>query len=225
MIEIKNLQKIYRVGEIELEVIKNLNLKIDRGEFISIVGASGSGKSTILNLIGCLDKPNRGEIKIDNIDVIKLSKQEEVEFRAKNIGFIFQDFNLISAYNVFENIEFPLSIILNESDTKSRVEKLLKEIDMESQIDKFPEQLSGGQKQRVAIARALITNPKIVLADEPTANLDSQSAKKVINLMKKMQKEFNTTFIFSTHDRKIVDVAERIITLEDGNIIDDKVQK
>jgi putative ABC transport system ATP-binding protein len=225
MIKLDNISKTYFSGEVTSEVIKGLDLQIDKAEFISIVGPSGSGKSTILNMIGLLDYPTNGNIYFEDQVVSNLSKKEATDFRAHNIGFIFQDFNLISAYSVYENIEFPLSVIHDQKgdDVKNRIEKVLREIDMLDHAHKLPEQLSGGQKQRVAVARALVTNPKLVLADEPTANLDSTSAKKVIDLMKKMQEEFHTTFIFSTHDTKIVDNAKRIVTLQDGKIVEDRL--
>ncbi|PJB52251.1 MAG: peptide ABC transporter ATP-binding protein, partial [Bdellovibrio sp. CG_4_9_14_3_um_filter_39_7] len=201
--------------------IKELDLNVDQGEFMAIVGPSGSGKSTLLNLIGCLDRPDQGQILIDGTDVTKLTNKESSRFRAEHLGFIFQDFNLIESFTVFENIEFPLSTILKQKNTRAKVESILDAIGMSEQIDKYPDQLSGGQKQRVAVARALVVEPQIILADEPTANLDSLSAQKVLELMKMMQKKFKTTFIFSTHDEKIMRVAERIVTLQDGAIVKD----
>jgi len=224
MISNTNVSKVYKMGEIDLTVIKNLNLDIDYGEFIAIVGPSGSGKSTVLNLLGCLDKPTEGKILIDETDVTKLSRTELANFRGKNIGFIFQSFNLIPVLSVYENIEYPLIMIQNleQDERHKRIMKLLEDVDMLDQKDKFPDQLSGGQRQRVAIARALITNPKIVFADEPTANLDTKTSNQIITLMRNIQKEFNTTFIFATHDEKIVTAVDRIITLVDGQITDDK---
>ncbi len=223
MITISKLVKTYHEGEVLTPVIKDLNLKIDDGEFIAIVGPSGSGKSTLLNMIGCLDHPDSGSIDINGKEVSRLDSKKASLFRAEHLGFIFQDFNLIESFSVYENVEFPLSVILGMKDTREKVEKVLGAIGMLDQIDKYPDQLSGGQKQRVAVARALVVQPSIILADEPTANLDSQSAKKVIDLMKQMQKEFNTTFVFSTHDTKIMHEAKRIVTLEDGKIIQDEV--
>lgn len=222
MIRINKLVKHYQEGEVITPVIEGLNLSIAEGEFVAIVGPSGSGKSTLLNLIGCLDKPDEGTITIDGIAVSDLKTRDALDFRAAHLGFIFQDFNLIESFTVFENVEFPLSVILKQSDTRKRVEEILEAIGMSDHIDKYPDQLSGGQKQRVAVARALVVNPRIILADEPTANLDSVSAKKVIDLMKQMQERFNTTFIFSTHDTKITEEAKRIVTLQDGRIIDDR---
>jgi len=223
MIEAKNLKKIYKVGELDLTVINDLSISINEGEFISFVGPSGSGKSTVLNMLGCLDTPTSGNITINNQSITNLNKTQLAYFRGEHIGFIFQSFNLIPVLTVYENIEYPLIMIQNlaENERKIRVEKLLNEVGMFEQKDKTPDKISGGQMQRVAIARALVTNPKIVFADEPTANLDSKTAHMIIDLMKKIQKEHNTTFIFATHDEKIVENVDRLITLVDGNIIED----
>jgi putative ABC transport system ATP-binding protein len=221
MIELKSVYKSYISGEIETKVIKGLDLTINQGEFVAIVGPSGSGKSTILNMLGCLDTPTSGDIFVGGEDIAKMDDKALADFRAKNLGFIFQDFNLIPVFSVRENIEFLLDVVKHSNDS---IEDLLKDIGMLDQIDKFPDQLSGGQKQRVAVARALVGSPKIVLADEPTANLDSESSRKVIEIMKKMQKEFNTTFIFSTHDTRLTDEVDRIVRLEDGVIVEDSKQ-
>jgi len=224
MIVAKNLKKVYKSGELDLEVIKDFSLQIDKGEFISLVGPSGSGKSTVLNMLGCLDTPTLGSLDIEGNQITDMNKASLADFRGKNIGFIFQSFNLIPVLSVYENIEYPLIMIQNlpQEERKKRVLSLLEEVGMSDQKDKFPEQISGGQKQRVAIARALVTNPKIVFADEPTANLDSVTANKIIDLMKKIQKEHNTTFVFATHDEKIVSKVNRLITLVDGHIMSDK---
>jgi len=224
MIEVKNLKKIYKTGELDLEVIKDFSINIDNGEFISLIGPSGSGKSTVLNMLGCLDTPTSGSLYINGEDITKLNKTQLANFRGEHIGFIFQSFNLIPVLSVYENIEYPLIMIQNlkQEEREKRVLHLLKEVGMLDQKDKFPEQISGGQKQRVAIARALVTNPTIVFADEPTANLDSVTANAVIDLMQKIQKEHNTTFIFATHDEKIVSKVNRLITLVDGNITEDR---
>jgi putative ABC transport system ATP-binding protein len=173
-----------------------------------------------LNLIGCLDKPTDGKLMVAATDVLHLDRKQSASFRGSNIGFIFQDFNLIPVLTVYENIEYPLLMVqdMPAAERKQRVNALLKAVDMTDQKDKFPDQISGGQKQRVAIARALVTNPKLVLADEPTANLDHKTAYMVIELMRKMRDEFGTTFIFSTHDQKIVGEAEIIFTIEDGEL-------
>jgi putative ABC transport system ATP-binding protein len=224
MVEAKNLQKVYRVGELDHEVIKDLSLSIDKGEFISLVGPSGSGKSTLLNMLGCLDSPTKGEIYIDGTLVTGLSRSKMADFRGSNIGFIFQSFNLIPVLSVYENVEYPLIMIqnLSESQRQERVLSLLQAVGMEEHKDKTPDKISGGQMQRVAIARALVTNPKIVFADEPTANLDTKTAHKIIELMKKIQKDFQTTFVFATHDEKIVSNVDRLVTLVDGVIVSDQ---
>ena len=224
MIKAKNLKKIYKTGELELEAIKNFSIEIQKGEFVALIGPSGSGKSTILNMLGCLDTPTSGTLIINDKEVATLNKTQLANFRGKYIGFIFQSFNLISVLSVYENIEYPLIMIQNlpQNERKERILKLLEEVGMLDQKDKFPEQISGGQKQRVAIARALVTNPAIVFADEPTANLDSVTANAVIELMQKIQKEHNTTFVFATHDEKIVSKVDRIISIIDGNIIEDR---
>ncbi|MBN2965074.1 ABC transporter ATP-binding protein [Sulfurospirillum sp. T05] len=228
MVEAKNLQKVYKVGELEQEVIKDFSLCIGQGEFISLVGPSGSGKSTVLNMLGCLDTPTKGKISIGDTEVTGLSRSKRADFRGANIGFIFQSFNLIPVLSVYENVEYPLIMILNlpQEERKERVMKLLRAVGMEEHKDKTPDKISGGQMQRVAIARALVTNPKIVFADEPTANLDTKTAHKIIELMKAIQKEFRTTFVFATHDEKIVSNVDRIITLVDGLIVsDERIEK
>lgn len=224
MVKASHLKKVYRAGEIDLEVIKDFSLEINEGEFVSLVGPSGSGKSTVLNMLGCLDTPTSGEIIIDGVSTKEMSRTQRANFRGENIGFIFQSFNLIPVLSVYENIEYPLIMIqnLSEAERKSRVLKLLEEVGMLEQKDKTPDKISGGQMQRVAIARALVTNPKIVFADEPTANLDSKTAYMIIELMKKIQKEHQTTFIFATHDEKIVANVDRLITIVDGEIVEEK---
>ncbi len=224
MIKNEHVTKVYKMGEVDLKVIKDLNLSIEYGEFIAIVGPSGSGKSTVLNLLGCLDKPTTGKVLIDDVDVTQLTTTQLAKFRGQNIGFIFQSFNLIPVLSVYENIEYPLLMIQNlpQEERKKRIMKLLTDVDMMDQKDKFPDQLSGGQRQRVAIARALVTKPKIVFADEPTANLDTKTSQQIITLMRNIQREFNTTFIFATHDEKIVTAVDRIITIVDGIITDDR---
>ena len=218
----ENISKKYISGEVTINALKNLSFKIEQATFISFVGPSGSGKTTLLNLIGCLDVPTSGILKVADADVSSLSRNSAAEFRGKNIGFIFQDFNLIPVLTVYENVEYPLLMVQNTPlvQRKKRVLSLLESVGMLDQKDKYPGQISGGQKQRVAVARALITEPKLVLADEPTANLDHQTAYMVINIMKKMKGESGTTFIFSTHDQKVVGEAEIIYTLEDGEITD-----
>ena len=224
MITAHHLKKVYQTGEIRQEVIKDLSLEISEGEFISLVGPSGSGKSTVLNMLGCLDTPTKCEITINGSPITGMSRTKMANFRGENIGFIFQSFNLIPVLSVYENIEYPLLMIQNlpEEERKSRVLTLLEEVGMLEHKDKTPDKISGGQMQRVAIARALVTNPKIVFADEPTANLDTKTAHMIIELMKKIQREHQTTFVFATHDEKIVSNVDRLITIVDGEIVADQ---
>ena len=217
----ENITKDYRTGEVTVSALKGASFSIEPASLVSFVGPSGSGKTTLLNLIGCLDKPSGGLLLVSGMDVSNFDKTDAALFRGKNIGFIFQDFNLIPVLTVFENIEYPLLMVQNvpPGERKKRVLSLLEAVGMMEQKDKYPDQISGGQKQRVAVARALVTNPKLVLADEPTANLDHKTAYIVIELMKKMRDEFQTTFIFSTHDQKIVGEAEVLYMLEDGELV------
>jgi putative ABC transport system ATP-binding protein len=185
------------------------------------VGPSGSGKTTLLNLIGCLDKPTSGNLTVAGVDVVQLERRAAAEFRGQNIGFIFQSFNLVPVLTAYENVEYPLVMVQERSlaERQSSVLRALKAVGMLEQKSQMPEQLSGGQKQRVAIARALVTQPKLVLADEPTANLDHETAYMIIRLMKQMRDSFGTTFIFSTHDTRIIGEAELVYTLEDGRLV------
>ena len=216
----QDLTKVYAIGEQRVEALKSVSFSVEPSSFVSFVGPSGSGKTTLLNLIGCMDKPTSGILKVAGTDTLSLSRKEAAEFRGKNLGFIFQDFNLMSVLTVYENVEYPLLVVqsVSAAERKERILTLLDTLGMLDLKDKYPDQISGGQKQRVAVARALVTNPSLVLADEPTANLDSKTAFRVIDTMHKMKDELGVTFIFSTHDRKIVGEAETIYTLTDGMI-------
>lgn len=220
------VSKDYQVGEISVRALNEVSFEIEPASFVSFVGPSGSGKTTLLNLIGCLDKPTEGKLVVADTDVLHLDRRQSAAFRGSTLGFIFQDFNLIPVLTVYENIEYPLLMVQDVAapERKKRVSAVLESVGMADQADKYPAQISGGQKQRVAIARALVTNPKLVLADEPTANLDHKTAYMVIELMKKMRDDFETTFIFSTHDQKIVGEAEIIYALEDGEITGKEVK-
>jgi len=221
LVQIENVSKTYQTGEVQVKALQDVTLSINEAAFVSFVGPSGSGKTTMLNLIGCLDKPTQGKILVDGAQVDDFDRRRSAAFRGATLGFIFQAFNLFPVLTAYENVEYPLVMIKNESVSK-RKEKVLKALEpvgMLDQKDKFPDQLSGGQKQRVAVARALVTQPKLVLADEPTANLDKKSAVNVIRLMRNMRDKFNTTFIFSTHDPGIMEEAEVIHTLEDGRLV------
>jgi len=215
-----NVRKDYRMGDVTVAALKGLSFAIEPASFVSFVGPSGSGKTTLLNLMGCLDKPTAGRLTVAGTDVAALNRKQSAAFRGSTIGFIFQDFNLIPVLTVYENVEYPLLMVQDVAATerKRRVSTLLEGVGMIEQKDKFPDQISGGQKQRVAVARALVTNPRLVLADEPTANLDHATAYLVLSLMKRLRDELKTTFVFSTHDQKIVGEAEILYTLEDGEL-------
>jgi putative ABC transport system ATP-binding protein len=221
LITAQNLSKTYATDSVEVKAVQAVSFDINAGSFLCFVGPSGSGKTTLLNLIGCLDKPSSGSLAVAGVDVIALDRRSAAAFRGENIGFVFQSFNLLAVLTAFENIEYPLVMVQNlpAGERNTRVLELLEAVGMSDQKDKLPDQLSGGQKQRIAIARALVTRPKLVLADEPTANLDHATAYTIIRLMKKMRDDLNTTFIFSTHDTRIIGEAEIICTLEDGKLM------
>ncbi len=221
LVQIENVTKIYQTGDIEVTALSNITLSIEKSAFVSFVGPSGSGKTTMLNMIGCLDKPSSGKILVDGKQVDSFNRQKRASFRGSVIGFIFQSFNLFPVLTAYENIEYPLVMIQNEpaEERKKKILAILDSVNMLDQKDKFPDQLSGGQKQRVAVARALITQPKLVMADEPTANLDKKSSVNVIRLMHDMKDKFGTTFIFSTHDPRIMEEAEITYTLDDGKLL------
>jgi putative ABC transport system ATP-binding protein len=227
LIELANVKKVYQAGEVAVTALKGIDIEIGKGTFVSFIGPSGSGKTTLLNLIGCLDKPTSGKVIINDVEVDQLDRKDAAKFRGDNIGFIFQNFNLLPVLTAYENVEYPLIMVQNvpKGERRERILSLLEKVGMLDQKDKYPSQLSGGQKQRVAVARALVTNSKVVLADEPTANLDHETAYRVIDIMRNMKDEFRTTFIFSTHDSKLVGEVEIVYTLEDGLITDRKVQK
>lgn len=220
LVSAQHLTKTYRAGDIEVPAIKGVDFAIAPASFVAFVGPSGSGKSTLLNMIGCLDRPTSGTLKVLDTDIAQLDRRAAAKFRGEHIGFVFQDFNLIPVLSVFENVEYPLRMVQRWPKEKRReqVMRLLEAVGMADQAQKRPDQISGGQKQRVAVARALVSNPKLVLADEPTANLDSETARRILELMKKMRDEFKTTFVFSTHDARIMDAAEVTFTLEDGRL-------
>ncbi len=226
LVKLENVNKNYEMGEITIPALKNINIEINEKSFITFIGPSGSGKSTLLNILGCLDKPSSGRIIINDTDTTNFNKHESAVFRGNNIGFIFQNFNLLPILTVYENVEYPLIMVRNQpqSERRPKILDILEKVGMIEQKNKYPNQLSGGQRQRVAIARALVTNPKLVLADEPTANLDKNTAFKIIDTMHNMKNEIGTTFIFATHDTKIVGEVETIYTIEDGIITNKKNQ-
>jgi len=220
----KGLKKIYHQGKIEVPALRGIDMEIEAGEFTTVFGPSGSGKTTLLNMIGCLDKSTEGEIYFDDCSINQLDRKELAEIRRYNLGFVFQSYNLIPVLSAFENVEFAVRLIdkHNKKERKEMVMKILSEVGLEELADRMPNELSGGQKQRVAVARALVKEPKLVLADEPTANLDSKTSLEVLELMKKMNKELNTTFIFSTHDPQVMEYARRLVEIKDGKITKDQ---
>ncbi len=222
LIHAEALNKVYQIGEVRLEAIKSMDFTIEPSSFVSFVGPSGSGKTTLLNMIGTLDPPTSGKLTVAGTDVSTLSRRGAAAFRGDNLGFVFQDFNLVPVLTAYENIEYPLLMVQSRpaAERRERVMRLLEAVDMAEQANKRPDQLSGGQRQRVAVARALVTNPQLVLADEPTANLDSKTAQRVIQLMRRMRDELGTTFIFSTHDPRVIAEAEVTFLLEDGLLMD-----
>lgn len=221
IVRLQDVSKFYTLGLVRVQALKKVNLDIMSGEFTAIIGASGSGKSTLLNLIGCIDEQDEGRIWIDSIELSTLSDNQKSDLRNLKIGFIFQSFNLVPVLNVFENIELPLLInpTLTPAERKSRVEESIADVGLEAVSKNRPEQLSGGQRQRVAIARALAGRPLLVLADEPTANLDSVTSNKIIDLMIDLNQKKKVTFVFSTHDEKVMNRVNRIVHIRDGVIV------
>lgn len=224
LLELKKVKKIYQQGKIEVPALRGIDLTVEQGEFTTIFGPSGSGKTTLLNMIGCLDTPTEGEIRLNDKKVSDLSRKELAMTRRYNIGFVFQSYNLIPVLTAYENVEFAIRLTdhTSESQMKEKVLKMLAEVGLKGLESRRPNELSGGEKQRVAIARALVKKPKLILADEPTANLDSKTADDVVDIMRKMNKELGTTFIFSTHDPAVMKHANRFINLKDGMITADK---
>ena len=223
IIELKDVRKVYPLGKTTVEAVRGVSFTIEKGDFVSIAGPSGSGKSTILNMIGCIDTPTAGVVRIEGTPTSGLSDWNLTRLRHDVIGFIFQSFNLIPVLDVYENIEFPLLMgdgRASKADRREWVDSLVAEVGLEQWRNHKPNELSGGQRQRVAIARALVARPKIVLADEPTANLDSKTGEQIIALMKKINRELETTFIFSTHDPTIVGIADHVIRLHDGEVVE-----
>jgi len=222
VIETRNLSKIYP-GVTEVRAVDRVSLQIEDDEFTAIVGPSGSGKTTLLNIIGGLDRPTSGSIAVNGVALNDLTDSELIDFRLKHIGFVFQSYNLIPVLSARENAEFIMLLQkIPKKDRDLRVETLLQEVGLEDKMNNRPAQLSGGQQQRVAVARALASKPDFVLADEPTANLDSKSAENLLDIMLRLNKEEGVTFVFSTHDQRVIDRARRVITLEDGKIVKDE---
>jgi len=220
IVKCRDIVKKYMLGKVEVEALKGITLEIPKKKFNVIIGKSGSGKTTLLNIIGCIDNPTSGQIEVCGRDIMKMTDNELSDFRAQNIGFIFQTFNLIPVLSVFENVEYSLLLKkTSKSERSDRTLQMLETVGLIDQRNKYPNELSGGQRQRVAIARALVKQPEIVLADEPTANLDHKTGTQIIELMFKMQSQNNTTFIFSTHDKNLIYNAEDIFMIIDGAIL------
>ena len=226
VVEIKNVSKIYNESEVQVNAVNGVTLDFQEAEFAAIVGPSGSGKTTLLNLIGGLDNPTSGEIIIDGTNLAKLKSSELIDFRMRNIGFVFQAYNLIPVLTAKENVEFIMNLQKwSRKERDERTYELLKAVGLFERANSRPAKMSGGQQQRIAVARALASRPKFVLADEPTANLDSKSAATLLEIMEKLNHEEKITFIFSTHDARVVKMAHRVITLEDGKVVSDDVRE
>ena len=223
LISVKGVSKVFKVGEENFTALRDINLEIDSGSFMCFVGPSGSGKTTILNLIGGLDVPTAGNIFFKNTKLSAMNRNQMAQYRRKNIGFIFQTYNLFPVYSVYENILFPLLLSgSKEKDARERVMNIINKVGLSDQVNKRPSQLSGGQCQRVAIARALVKDPLLILADEPTANLDSKNSLQILELMSELNKQYKAAVVFSTHDEKVTRYVRREVGLEDGKIISDK---
>lgn len=223
LITADKLRKDYFLGHSVVHAVQSVSFSMAQASFAALVGPSGSGKTTLLNLMGCLDRPTGGQLTMMGIDLATLDPRAAAAFRGEHIGFVFQDFNLIPVLTVYENVEYPLLMVQRwpAARRRAQVRTLLEAVGMADQADKRPDQLSGGQKQRVAVARALVANPKLVLADEPTANLDHETAYRIISLMKQLRTDFSTTFVFSTHDPKLIAEAEFTYFMEDGRFLND----
>lgn len=222
LVTAENITKTYAMGEVQVPAIRGVSFELRSGSFVSFVGPSGSGKTTLLNMVGCLDHPDSGRLKVLGTEVTGLSRKAAAAFRGRHLGFIFQDFNLVPVLTAYENVEYPLLMVQRRpaAERRKQVTALLDSVGMAQHMNKRPDQLSGGQKQRVAVARALVTHPDLVLADEPTANLDSATAETIVQLMRHMRDTLGTTFVFSTHDMHLVQEIETVYTLVDGRIQD-----
>ncbi len=223
IVELRSVVKEYPLGKLVVQALRGVDLTVVRGEFTTIAGPSGSGKTTLLNLIGCVDVPTRGTVLVDGDSTEKLDDRKLTDLRLHKLGFIFQSFNLVAVLTLFQNVEFPLLLQggMTSGERRRRVEEMIEKVGLTPQMQQRPNELSGGQRQRVAIARALVTKPRIVLADEPTANLDSVTGQNIIDLMRQINRTDQTTFIFSTHDHRVMERASRIVRLEDGRVVDD----
>ncbi len=225
IVECTDVKKIYKQGKVEVQALKDINLTVERGEFIALAGPSGSGKTTMLNLIGGLDSVSTGRIIVDEKEITALIQSDLADLRLHKIGFVFQAYNLIPVLSAIENVEFVMMLQgIPASKRIKKSEEILKDVGLKDQMNRRPAEMSGGQQQRVAVARAIVSNPAIVLADEPTANLDSSTGESLLDIMKELNDKKNVTFIFSTHDPMVMERAQRIIHLRDGNIVDETIR-
>ena len=223
LIRVRNVHRTFYQGEIEVRALRGIDLDVEAGEFSTLAGPSGSGKTTLLNQIGCLDRPTEGTVHIDGVDVSAFDRREAAEFRLRKIGFVFQAYNLIPVLSAYENAEFVMMLAgVKESERRQRVEALLDEVGLAGMHDRRPHELSGGQQQRVAVVRALAGHPAVVLADEPTANLDSDTSRELLDLMVELNREHDVTFLFSSHDPAVIDRSRRVIRLDSGEVVGDE---
>jgi len=219
--KVENVTKVFTIGEVETRALRGVDLTIENGEFTALVGPSGSGKTTLLQLIGCLDQPTSGKVFINGKDVTKLNRNQRADLRKSALGFIFQFFALIPTLTAYENVEMPLLLDHHTStERRARVNQLLESVGLADRAHHRPDQLSGGEQQRVAVARALASNPSLILADEPTANLDTENGRQVMEIMQKLNKETGVTYVFATHDPRVIKYAKRVVTLRDGLIVE-----
>ena len=226
VVKVENITRVYKVGAVETRALQGVNLSIESGEFTTLVGPSGSGKTTLLQMIGCLDQPTSGRVFVDGKDVTTLNRNQRADMRKGHIGFVFQFFALIPTLSAYENIEMPLLLTNHAAkERRERVMQLLEAVGLADRANNRPDQMSGGQQQRVAIARALATKPALVLADEPTANLDTANGEQVMEIMAKLNKETGVTFVFATHDPRVIKFAKRVVTLRDGLVVEDSLAK
>ncbi len=226
IVECVNVKKTYQQGKVEVEALRGVNLSIDEGGFMALAGPSGSGKTTLLNMIGGLDSPDSGSVVVDEHDFDKMNQSELASLRLHRVGFVFQAYNLIPVLSALENVEFVMLLQgVPQAERRERAEAILYDVGLEGMYDRRPAELSGGQQQRVAVARAIVSDPAIVLADEPTANLDSKTGHGLLDIMEQMNKKKKVTFVFSTHDQMVMDHARRLVQLRDGLVVDDRVKE
>jgi putative ABC transport system ATP-binding protein len=221
--KLTDITRVYKVGEVETHALRGVDLNIGKQEFTTLVGPSGSGKTTLLQLLGCLDKPTSGKVLINGQDATSMNRDQRADLRKGTIGFVFQFYALVPTLTAYENVELPM-LLMGKKNHKARVMELLDAVGIADRADHRPDQMSGGQQQRVAVARALASDPLLILADEPTANLDTENGEQVMEIMKKLNNETGTTFVFATHDPRVIKYAKRIVTLEDGKIVSDEVK-